>query len=74
MEDGPLFKITRGTPTAEELAALVGIVLGRSRPPATTAAPPASTWARSGRPGAMTATRPAPRPARGAWRESGLPR
>jgi hypothetical protein len=45
-----MFRVIHGTPTAEELAALVGAVLSRTRP--TTPAPPAvSRWARSARPG-----------------------
>ncbi|WP_091083417.1 acyl-CoA carboxylase subunit epsilon [Micromonospora nigra] len=64
----PLFRVVRGVPTAEELAALVGAVIVRSRP---AARPPvaASAWARSSRPaGAGSAAGP------GAWRASGLPR
>ncbi|MCW6004581.1 acyl-CoA carboxylase subunit epsilon [Micromonospora sp. CPCC 205371] len=49
-EPEPMFRVVRGTPTAEELAALVGAVLSRTR--ATNPAPPAvSHWARSARPG-----------------------
>ncbi|MEV0429598.1 acyl-CoA carboxylase subunit epsilon [Micromonospora sp. NPDC049836] len=64
----PLFRIVRGVPTAEELAALVGAIMVRTRP---TAAPPApvSHWARSARPAAAT-----PVAGPGAWRASGLPR
>ncbi|MFV2115652.1 acyl-CoA carboxylase epsilon subunit [Micromonospora sp. LOL_025] len=64
----PLFRVVRGVPTAEELAALVGAIVVRSRPVA--AAPPvaASAWARSARPVAAPAAGP------GAWRASGLPR
>lgn len=69
MEDAPLFKITRGTPTAEELAALVGIVIAGCRSNPTPPSPAASAWSRSARPGALAATRPRP----GAWRESELP-
>ncbi|MDT0532263.1 acyl-CoA carboxylase epsilon subunit [Micromonospora sp. DSM 115977] len=64
----PLFRVVRGVPTAEELAALVGAIVVRSRP---AAAPPpvaASAWARSGRPVAAAVAGP------GAWRASGLPR
>jgi len=66
VDDQPVIRITRGTPTAEELAALVGVLL--SRPvavPAPVAAP--SRWARSARP------RVAGRPGPGAWRASALP-
>ncbi|OZV83247.1 hypothetical protein CA850_07155 [Micromonospora echinospora] len=69
--DEPQFRVVRGVPTAEELAALVGAILVRSRPasaPAPAVASVPSTWARSGRPGTAT---PAAGP--GAWRTSGLP-
>ncbi|MEV0154779.1 acyl-CoA carboxylase subunit epsilon [Micromonospora sp. NPDC050686] len=62
--DEPLFRVVRGVPTAEELAALVGVIAARSRPLAPAAPAPASLWARSARPTA----------GRGAWRASGLPR
>lgn len=63
----PLFRVVRGTPTAEEVAALVGAIFSRSQPEA---APPApvSAWARSARPA------PALLAGRNAWRLSGLPR
>ncbi|RKN43604.1 acyl-CoA carboxylase subunit epsilon [Micromonospora endolithica] len=65
----PLFRVVRGVPTAEELAALVGVVTLRSRPAAGPAPVPTSAWARSARPaGAAPAAGP------GAWRASGLPR
>ncbi|WP_433389945.1 acyl-CoA carboxylase subunit epsilon [Micromonospora sp. KLBMP9576] len=64
----PLFRVVRGVPTAEELAALVGAIVVRSRPVATTPAASVSAWARSGRPTAAAPTGP------GAWRTSGLPR
>ncbi|SCL18723.1 acyl-CoA carboxylase subunit epsilon [Micromonospora inyonensis] len=65
--DEPLFRMVRGVPTPEELAALVGAILVRPRP-ATPAPIDPSTWARSGRP------RTAPLVAGpGAWRASGLP-
>ncbi|MEU4550956.1 acyl-CoA carboxylase epsilon subunit [Micromonospora violae] len=59
----PLFRVVRGVPTAEELAALVGAIITRSRPAAAPAPTTTSAWARSGRPA----------PARG-WRAAGLPR
>jgi hypothetical protein len=58
----PLFRVVRGMPTADELAALVGAVILRSRPTAAAAPATASAWARSGRP-----ARPH------TWRASGLP-
>ncbi|MEU8087574.1 acyl-CoA carboxylase subunit epsilon [Micromonospora sp. NPDC049101] len=59
----PLFRVVRGVPTAEELAALVGAIITRSRPAAAPAPTTTSAWARSGRPVAS-----------GGWRTSGLPR
>ncbi|MFI9641946.1 acyl-CoA carboxylase subunit epsilon [Micromonospora sp. NPDC051925] len=65
----PLFRVVRGTPTAEELAALVGAIALRSRPTGTPTPQARSEWARSTRPaGAALVT------GRGAWRTSGLPR
>ncbi|MEU4378982.1 acyl-CoA carboxylase epsilon subunit [Micromonospora echinofusca] len=63
----PLFRVVRGVPTAEELAALVGAIVVRSRPAAASPPAAASAWARSGRPAAAVA-------GPGAWRASGLPR
>ncbi|WP_117215746.1 acyl-CoA carboxylase subunit epsilon [Allorhizocola rhizosphaerae] len=55
-------RIEKGTPTAEEIAALVGVLAGLP-PSSTSEAPrPVSAWWRSGL--------PAPR---GSWRESALP-
>ncbi|GAA2361632.1 hypothetical protein Cme02nite_43380 [Catellatospora methionotrophica] len=66
MTEQPVIRIERGTPTAEEVAALVAVLSAR---PASGAVPPAevSAWWRSGLP-AVTAAGP------GAWRRSGLPR
>ncbi|MFI7575161.1 acyl-CoA carboxylase subunit epsilon [Micromonospora sp. NPDC049497] len=65
----PLFRVVRGVPTAEELAALVGVIAVRSRPAAAPTPVATSTWARSARAGgAANAAGP------GAWRASGLPR
>lgn len=65
----PLFRVVRGVPTAEELAALVGAIVVRTRPAAAPAPVAGSTWARSARPAAAAfAAGP------GAWRASGLPR
>jgi len=61
MSEQPYVRIVRGTPTAEELAALVGVLALGARTTAG-AAPAPSRWARSGRP-ART----------GGWRASGLP-
>ncbi|MET8356576.1 acyl-CoA carboxylase epsilon subunit [Micromonospora sp. NPDC005171] len=59
----PLFRVVRGVPTAEELAALVGAIIIRSRPAVAPAPATPSAWARSSRPGNS----------RG-WRAAGLPR
>ncbi|MFL5516227.1 MAG: acyl-CoA carboxylase subunit epsilon [Gemmatimonadales bacterium] len=62
MSEQPLVRIVRGTPTAEELAALVGILLvGSGDGPATGPVP--SRWARSARPGARPTS----------WRAAALP-
>ncbi|NED49626.1 acyl-CoA carboxylase subunit epsilon, partial [Micromonospora aurantiaca] len=42
----PLFRIVRGVPTAEELAALVGAIVVRTRPAPAAAPAPVSQWAR----------------------------
>ncbi|WFE26747.1 acyl-CoA carboxylase subunit epsilon [Solwaraspora sp. WMMD791] len=70
------WRITRGSPTAEELAALVGAVLSRTRPVSDSDAhdgardPAVSRWARSVRPDRG----PLPRPGPDAWRTSASPR
>jgi hypothetical protein len=65
-EPEPFFRVTRGTPTADELAALVGALMLRRRVPASAALPaaPVSAWARSARPGG----------GRQGWRSSLVPR
>jgi hypothetical protein len=68
MDEQPLVRVVRGTPTAEEVAALVGALLCRGRPAEPVAAP-TSQWARSARPGVGL-----PRPGGNAWRASALPR
>src|SRR2546429_5214018 len=62
MSEHPWVKITRGTPTAEDLAALVSALVTRAPRPAAPA-PVSSRWARSGRPGTRTG-----------WLGSALPR
>ncbi|GAA3738865.1 hypothetical protein GCM10022379_05460 [Micromonospora maritima] len=64
-----MFRIVRGVPTAEELAALVGAIVVRTRPVAVAAPAPVSHWARSARPAVA-----GPLAGPGAWRASGLPR
>jgi hypothetical protein len=67
-ETTPALRVVRGTPTAEELAALVGVLLGRptTAAPAPAAAP--SRWRASALPGVPLRAGP------GAWRASGLSR
>ena len=62
-----LLRVVRGEPSAEELAALVAVVVARASAPAPVAAPVRSLW---GRPVLRTPLSPGP----GAWRASGLPR
>jgi len=71
----PVVRVVRGTPTPEELAALVGVVIARSRPvggggPARAG----SEWVHRARPGAIALSGLPARPGPGAWRGSGLPR
>ncbi|MFC0528090.1 acyl-CoA carboxylase subunit epsilon [Phytohabitans kaempferiae] len=65
-EPQPFFRVVRGTPTAEELAALVGAVMSRRRATVPDNPGPAvSAWARSARPGGLAAA---------GWRLSASPR
>jgi hypothetical protein len=62
--DDAFFRIVRGTPTAEEVAALVGALLPRLRPaPAAPTRPARSQWRMSALPGARPAS----------WKASALP-
>ncbi|MFI2709491.1 acyl-CoA carboxylase subunit epsilon [Micromonospora sp. NPDC018662] len=65
----PMFRVVRGVPTTEELAALVGAIVVRTRPVPAAAPAPVSHWTRSARPAGAT-----PVAGPGAWRASGLPR
>jgi hypothetical protein len=67
MQDEPLIRVVSGTPTAEELAAFVGVLLSRRSAP-DEPAPAASRWAHSARP------QPALRTGPSAWAASRLPR
>jgi hypothetical protein len=67
-ETTPALRVLRGTPTAEELAALVGVLFRRSAPAAPAAAPTPSRWRASALPGVPLQA------GRGAWHASGLPR
>jgi hypothetical protein len=66
MDGRPAIRIERGTPTDEELAALVAVLL--SRPAAPAGGPARSRWLERARPG--TAVRRGPH----AWRTAALPR
>ncbi|HEY6593283.1 MAG TPA: acyl-CoA carboxylase subunit epsilon [Asanoa sp.] len=57
----PYFRVVRGTPTAEEIAALVGVLRSRQAPPPPP--PTVSAWSRSARPGGPAWTSPRP----GGW-------
>jgi Acyl-CoA carboxylase epsilon subunit len=68
MSEEPVFRVVRGAPTPDELAAIVGVLWSRRQAAAaaagaTTPAPPPSRWRASAapRPGRL------PRPGRGAW-------
>jgi hypothetical protein len=65
MDEEPLVRVVRGTPTAEELAALVTVVAGRAASGSVYADshPAVSVWSAS--------ARPQYRPR--SWRASGLP-
>jgi hypothetical protein len=65
--DRPLLRVVRGTPSAEELAALVAVVAARASAVADAEPPARPLW---GRP----VLRPVLTPGPGAWRASGLPR
>ena len=64
MDGEPRLRIVRGTPTVEELAALVG-ALATLPAPTTAATPTRSRWAASARPAGATL-----RPGPNAWRHS----
>jgi hypothetical protein len=68
------FRVVRGAPTDEELAAIVGVLMPRATPSTTPEADPEHAWVSSARPAyAYPDGRPT-RPGRSAWRASGLPR
>jgi Acyl-CoA carboxylase epsilon subunit len=66
MTEEPVFRVVRGTPTPEELAAIVGVLWSRRQTAAAAASAPAplpSRWRASAAPRAERL----PRPGRGAW-------
>jgi hypothetical protein len=70
----PVLRIVRGTPTPEEVAALVGALFSRSPGAAADSPAPDSAWVRSARPGAFDRSGLPARPGRAGWRASTLPR
>jgi len=65
MSDAPEFRVVRGTPTPEELAALVGVLWARQQGPDPADVPaPTSRW----RAGGLPSEGGLPRPGPGAWR------
>jgi hypothetical protein len=65
--DRPRLRVVRGTPSAEEIAALVAVIAARASASDEAEPSPRPLW---GRP----VLRPALTPGPGAWRASGLPR
>jgi hypothetical protein len=67
MSDEPVFRVVRGAPTFEELAAIVGVLWSRRQEAAAAAtaavAPARTRWRASAAPGHGGL----PRPGRGAW-------
>jgi hypothetical protein len=64
MTDEPAFRVIHGTPTAEEVAAIVGVLRARQiRPTGSASPPPVSRWRASVAPRSGRLPRPAP----GAW-------
>ncbi len=61
----PLLRVVRGTPSPEELAALVAVLASRGGAPET-APVPVRRWR-------STVRAPLPAPGAGAWRGTGLP-
>jgi hypothetical protein len=68
------FRVVRGVPTDEELAAIVGVLMWRSTPAADAEAEAENAWVALGRPGYTYPDGRPSRPGRSAWRASGLPR
>lgn len=72
-DEEPVLRVVRGTPTAEELAALVAVLLPRIRIGRTALVPQGpSPWMLSARPGASAGGMPVS-PGAHAWRRSALP-
>ena len=73
-EEEPLFRVVRGVPTAEELAALVGVIMIRPGPPVPARPARTPAWVRLGRPGTVSPSGLPGRPGADSWRISALPR
>lgn len=69
MSDEPMFRVIRGTPTPEELAALLGVLWSRrhAAPNGGTPVTVPSRWRAS----ALPSFGRLPRPGAGAWRSGG---
>ena len=67
------FRIERGIPTDDEVAAIVGVLFARPAAPVVSAEP-VSRWAASARPGTSEPDGRPSRPGRDGWRASALPR
>ncbi|ROT32125.1 acyl-CoA carboxylase subunit epsilon [Micromonospora sp. HM5-17] len=73
-DEKPLLRVVRGSPTAEEVAALVGVILRCPKRNASAAPAAVSTWVRLSRPGTVSPSGLPTQAGRDAWRVSGLPR
>ncbi len=69
MSDAPLFRVVKGTPTDDELAALVVVLTAKAAGERAPSGPPRSAWASY-----WTRRRAPLTPGTGAWRASALPR
>jgi hypothetical protein len=73
-ETEPAFRVVRGSPTDEELAALVAVLFARRATPVVTSAAAPSRWRAAALPGpGSLAGSGGWRTGPGAWRAAGLP-
>ena len=68
------FRIVRGVPTDEELAAIIGVLLLRASAPPAPGPEPSNAWVSSARPAQTYPDGRPTRPGPSAWRSSALPR
>jgi hypothetical protein len=68
------FRVVRGVPTDEELAAIVGVLFASRAGAPLADEPKTSRWSRAARPGYASPDGRPSRPAGDAWRASALPR